>query len=273
LRGKNPDLLKRIASAAVLVLTVLLVLWRGTWWTFCLLLLLVTLALWEYVQLLRRIHYSPVLLAAIGLGWAVLADFFFDGSAYLRPSIAFILVASLSWHVLRDQTRTPLENWLLPLGGALYIAWSAGHVLLLRALPRGAERLFSVLFITAMVDTGAYFVGRTWGKHVMAARWSPRKTWEGFAGGVAAAAVSGPIVCELAGFGWVHGIALGILLAVVTPFGDLGVSMIKRQVGVKDTSNLIPGHGGVLDRLDSILVAAIVGYYYHLWAIGAAPGM
>jgi phosphatidate cytidylyltransferase len=206
---------------------------------------------------------------AVLMAWAILADFALSETGYLRPAFALILFASLSWHVLRDRSSSPLENWLLPLAGALYIAWTGGHMWLLRALPQGAYRLFCTLGITWLADTGAYFVGRARGKHHMAPRLSPKKTWEGFAGGIAVALVAGPLLTGLGGLGWLHGALLGLLLSVLTPLGDLGVSMIKRQVGVKDSSNLIPGHGGAFDRVDSLLITAIVGYYYHLWAMGA----
>jgi len=178
------------------------------------------------------------------------------------------LVTSLAWHVLRDRTPTPIQNWLLPLAGALYIGWCAGHMLSLRALPGGACRLWTVFGITWLNDTGSYLVGRTWGKHAMAPRVSPGKTWEGFAGGVASSMIGGVVISGLCGLGWGHGALLGCLLSLVGPLGDLGVSMLKRQVGVKDSGKLIPGHGGALDRMDSTLLTVVVGYYYQVWVVG-----
>jgi phosphatidate cytidylyltransferase len=246
----------------------LVLMFAGGWWFLGLIAVFLTVATWEYVRLLQHLGYRPSYVFALLMVWAILADFVLSQFGYLRPAFAFILFCSLSWHVLRDRSSSPVENWLLPLAGALYIAWTGGHLWLLRALPQGAYRLFSTLGITWLADTGAYFVGRAWGKHRMAPRLSPKKTWEGFAGGIVVALVSGPLLTGLEGLGWIHGALLGLLLSVLTPLGDLGVSMIKREVGVKDSSNLIPGHGGAFDRVDSLLVTAIVGDYYHLWLMG-----
>jgi phosphatidate cytidylyltransferase len=104
----------------------------------------------------------------------------------------------------------------------------------------------------------------------MAPHLSPKKTWEGWIGGLSVAIVGSTVIAGLGGFDWIHGAVLGLLIAALAPFGDLGVSMIKRQAGVEDSSKLIPGHGGVFDRLDSLLVASVVGYYYVLLVIHPA---
>jgi phosphatidate cytidylyltransferase len=205
---------------------------------------------------------------ALALVGAILADLVLDLEV-LRPAVALLLFVSLSWHLLISRSRTRVEDWLLPLAGALYIAWLGGYFVLVRALPLGAYRLFVAVTITVLVDGGGYFVGRMWGKRPLAPLISPRKTWEGLLGGIAAALIAGPILGGLGGLGWGHGAALGLLLSTLTPLGDLGVSMIKRQMGAKNTGNLIPGHGGVLDRIDSHLIAVSVSYAYYVWVMGA----
>ncbi len=102
----------------------------------------------------------------------------------------------------------------------------------------------------------------------MMPRLSPKKTWEGYAGGIVTGVTSGVLLMGLSDLGWIHGAILGVLVSAIAPVGDLGVSMIKRQVGVKDTGWLIPGHGGALDRVDSLLIASVIGYYYHAWMMG-----
>jgi len=267
-KGKS-SLLKRVLSAVVLLPTVLFFLFKGGWWFLALILIVMTLATWEYVRMLHHHKYRPPYTFAILTVWAILLAFFLSNPGYLQPAFAILLFASLSWHVLWDRTPTPVENWLLPLAGALYIGWTGGHMLLLRALPRGAYRLFVVFGTTWLADTGAYFVGRAWGVHRMSPRLSPKKTWEGLVGGVAVATVGGLLLTGLGKLGWMHGALLGLLLSTLTPLGDLGVSMIKRQVGVKDSSSLITGHGGIMDRIDSLLFAGVVVYYFAVWVAGA----
>jgi phosphatidate cytidylyltransferase len=128
-----------------------------------------------------------------------------------------------------------------------------------------------------LADSGAYFVGQAWGQRKLAPALSPGKTWEGYLAGVITGAVLTSLLASLwrvgAGDGTtlsaVHGLILGGLIAIVAPLGDLAVSMIKRHVGAKDSSDLIPGHGGALDRVDSIVWAAVIGYYYLQWFVFA----
>ena len=109
----------------------------------------------------------------------------------------------------------------------------------------------------------AYFAGRAFGRHPWWPRHSPKKTWEGYLAGVAAAAlVSGLIGAFLLGLSPLEGIALGLLIGFIAPLGDLAESMIKRQVGAKDSSHLIPGHGGLLDRIDSLLITVPLVFYW-----------
>jgi phosphatidate cytidylyltransferase len=271
LSGRIPELLTRILSAAVLIPVLLFCMYQGGWWFFAFITVLMTLATWEYVRMLHRLDYHAQHVFAVALVWVVLADSLFPTRGYLRPGVALLLVGSLCWHILRDRSGTTVENWLLPLAGALYIGWSAGHMLLLRALPQGAYRVFTVVCTMALADTGAFFVGRSLGKHRMAPRLSPKKTWEGMVGGIVLGAITGSVLTSLGGQGWVHGLVLGLLLSTLGPMGDLGESMIKRRAGVKDSSNLIPGHGGAFDRVDSMLVAGVIGYYYMVWVMGVVP--
>lgn len=266
------DLLKRVLSAAVMLPTIFLVIWQGGWWFFFALAVVLGAATWEYVHMLRRSGYQPTAVFALGLVAIILADLVLERDV-LQPGLAVLLFVSLSWQILGSRSRTRVEDWLLPLAGALYIGWMGMHFSLARALPQGGYRLSVALAITALADMGGYFVGRAWGKHRLSPVISPGKTWEGLLGGIAAALVAGPLLSGLGGMGWGHGAILGLLLSTLTPLGDLGVSMIKRQMGFKDTGNLIPGHGGVLDRIDSQLVAAVVSYYYYVWVVGVSlPG-
>jgi phosphatidate cytidylyltransferase len=154
-----------------------------------------------------------------------------------------------------------------------------GYFIALRDLPDGLWWLVTVLPSMWLADSGAYVLGKQWGRHKMAPRLSPKKTWEGYAGSVVCGVVGGGLLgwCWRIGAGptslldWPTGALAGGLAGALGPLGDLGISMFKRQIGVKDVSDLLHGHGGALDRIDSWLIAVPVGYYFVLaleWLAG-----
>ena len=154
--------------------------------------------------------------------------------------------------------------------GLLYIPLLLGHFVWLRYLSDGQWWVFWLLMVIMAGDTGAFYAGRTWGKTKLYPEVSPGKTWAGVAGGTAAAVIVGAFLgrwalpeISLAVLVW-----LALALAMVGLLGDLFESMLKRQVEVKDTSGLLPGHGGMLDRLDSLLFAAPLVVYVRLFLIG-----
>ena len=115
-------------------------------------------------------------------------------------------------------------------------------------------------------DTLAYFVGRAIGQHKLWPRHSPKKTWEGLFGGIAGGIIGAAIVAAFSDLGWTTALIIGAIIPVAGLFGDLSISMMKRHVGVKDSSNLFPGHGGFLDRIDSLLFVSVVTFYYAVWS-------
>jgi phosphatidate cytidylyltransferase len=158
--------------------------------------------------------------------------------------------------------------WAWTLTGVLYIGWFISYLVMLR-VDAGRNWLFLALLATFASDTAAYFVGKTIGKHKMAPAISPGKTWEGAIGGVVGSIFVGylftlntPLQVPLSA---VSGIVLGLLVSVFSQLGDLAESMLKRGTGAKDSGTLMPGHGGILDRLDSILFAGVVVYLYYMF--------
>jgi len=138
---------------------------------------------------------------------------------------------------------------------------------LLRQLPQGERWLLLTLIGTWLADSGAYFVGSKFGRHKLTPTLSPKKSWEGLLGGVICGPVINAGVAAAFGLPPLAGAVLGLIGATIGTLGDLSISMIKRQVGAKDSGQLIPGHGGALDRLDSLLFSVIVGYYYISWLV------
>lgn len=181
------------------------------------------------------------------------------------------LVLSLIGLLVRRQKEGAFTSWVWTIAGILYIGWLLSHLVALRGLDSGRNWVFLVLFVTWISDTTAFLVGRRFGRHKMAPAISPAKTWEGTMGGVCGAiAVSSlfftPTLFQLPlGCGQV--ILLSVLVSILGQVGDLIESLLKRNLGVKDSGRLMPGHGGVLDRIDSLILAGIVVYYYAIWVM------
>ncbi len=240
-------------------------------WPYILLIVIVTLlAGREYVRMLERkgYHLSLPLLAAFILFWLIEAVWG-DGT-WLTPGLAGLCLASVMWVLLRralgPATLYPTVEWALLWAGSVYVGITGSYLLRLRVLPDGLWWVLTALIIIWVGESAAYFVGSRWGRHKMAPSVSPGKSWEGFAGEL----MSSVLVGLFLGWLWpvltrqplaltaAKGALLGGVLSVLTPAGDFFVSMIKREVGVKDTSALIPGHGGMFDRIDSLLWAGFL---------------
>lgn len=188
--------------------------------------------------------------AATGVWWA-------DGRGVV---IVLVLVAAAFWllalgAVLSFPRRLPLAA-VGAAGIAVLLPPWAALVYLHGALPEGPGLVMTVFAIVWSADSGAFFTGRALGRHKLAPRVSPGKTWEGVAGGVALAALVSGAAAALLGVPVGPLVAIGAATALVSVLGDLTVSVAKRNIGVKDTGRLLPGHGGMLDRIDSLTAAA-----------------
>jgi phosphatidate cytidylyltransferase len=178
-------------------------------------------------------------------------------SAWRLVEVAFARTKPSVQSVVRDLTNGLFVQAYVTLLGAC--------VVLLSAQDRGERWVIAFILVVVAVDTGAYATGINLGKHPMAPRISPKKTWEGFGGSVAASIVVGILVTWLMlGLPWWTGIILGVLISGSATLGDLTESMIKRDLGIKDISSFLPGHGGLLDRIDSILPSAAIAYLMYL---------
>ncbi len=281
----------RLLSAAVLIPIVLGLTYLGGVWFLGLVLVVLTLAGHEYVSLLKRCGDGPSPIFVIATIWLFVLDAYFPQVGLLRLGLAVSVLGMLAWAVVRYERRQAgaVSDWAWTAAGGLYLGWTGAHFVLMRniglssrapllapALGEGLWWATLALSATWLADTGGYLAGRAWGRHKMSPRVSPNKTWEGWGGGVALGVVGGAAVAVLiraiaSALGqptlltlW-HGLALSALIALLSPLGDLGESLIKRHAGAKDSSPLVPGHGGMFDRIDSLLWAAVIGYYYATW--------
>lgn len=233
-------------------------------------------AAWEYVHLFRAVKFEPSMIVTVGGVAAVtFARMFFP--EYSQPVLAAAILIAMAVHLItfergRDQSAL---DFGITAGGIVYIGWLGSYLLDLRNLPEGGWWFMLVMFCVWAGDSGAYSIGRAYGKHKLAPRLSPKKSWEGYVTSVFTGAHTGALyVWIFKTFGnlqsditiW-QGVILGFLLGALPTLGDLGESMIKRQSGIKDSSDIIPGHGGFFDRIDSWLWGAPIGYFFLVWFI------
>jgi phosphatidate cytidylyltransferase len=220
------------------------------------------------IQLARHTISSPFALiaAASAAALPLAAKVGFEDVPWVLMLVTIVPVAALAF--VRDP-REGVTNWLWAAGPALYVGWLSAHFVLLRGVPDGRDWVLMALLAVWITDTGAYFVGRPLGRHKMAPHISPGKTWEGAIGAQVAgfAAIVGLTKAFGLDLDLVHVVALGLLVPLVAQVGDLAESCLKRGLGIKDSSGLVPGHGGILDRLDSLLFAAPAVYWYLRWLV------
>jgi phosphatidate cytidylyltransferase len=264
-------LLARVLSALVLAPLVVGAILLGGWALAGLLTLVLGIAAWEYARLMGLGGYRPAWWIAPILIGGLVIDPLLPGTQLAPAVIGLTLIGSLTWH-LRHRGATVTADWALGVAGGLYLGWAGRQFVLIRAWPNGAAWLLLVLAGVWLADSGAYLVGVRLGRHKMTPSLSPNKSWEGFVGGIASGAVGNGLVAAAFGLPAIHGVALGLLAGTIGALGDLSISMVKRQVGAKDSGQLIPGHGGALDRVDSLLFAAIAGYLYLIWFAGLPVG-
>ncbi len=266
--SRGSDLKYRAASGLVMVPAVLALTWWGGW-PFTALWALAGLAILYEWSVMTRLERRPLWLAVCGLALMLAVVLVHSGA------LALAALAVLAGAVF-GAAMVPKDR-LWALCGALVAGASVVPVLALRG--EGPAGMHAVLYLYAVVwatDIFAYFVGRTVGGPKLWPRVSPNKTWSGAMGGVIAGAVAGGLLAFFAGLPGIACLtALAVVLSVASQVGDLTESAAKRFFGVKDTSRLIPGHGGILDRLDGFIVAALLALLVALahMAVNPAAGL
>lgn len=246
--------------------TILVAIWGG-------------LAVFEFYRLVAASKVPP--LTYFGLIWTLLfilshdpalltlIEPYFDHNRLTPLLLTSAVILPLIWLLRRAQKEKAFISWAWTIAGILYMGWLLSYLVALKGLDEGRNWVFLALFTTFASDTTAFFIGRAWGKHQFAPHISPKKTWEGAVGGVIGAIIVSlffilPTPLRLP-MNWGQAILLGLLASIFGQLGDLVESLLKRNMGVKDSGRLIPGHGGVLDRIDSIVFTGVVVYYYVIW--------
>jgi phosphatidate cytidylyltransferase len=243
----------------------------------------------EFLNLARPLGQTPIRTGYLALPAFALAAALSDNAAAVAGITAAALFVPLSLAIFRSDLTGAMVDWALAAGGALYLGLPLYAAVTIRrhegridanwlkdlanwgaidwhAAPRGLAWLLTIIVITWLSDTGAYLLGRAFGNHPLIPTVSPKKTIEGLFGGLVCASITGALAVWLFGIDvsiW-FGLAMGLVLAVIGVIGDLAESLLKRQAGVKDSGTLIPGHGGMLDRLDALLFTWTAGWFVML---------
>lgn len=259
---------KRIATAAFgLPILIILIIYATPFYFWLLLAGFILLGLMEFYYLLTKNITDCFTLAGLGLGLLVSITFFKGSIPSIPSTLVISLVVMVPFFIALTQAQDFSIVILKLFGtivGVFYVAWLLSYLLLIRVLPHGKNMIFFLLLVVWTGDTAAFYMGKFFGKHKLSPRISPNKSIEGALGGM----FGSILVSAVAHFTFLkqinlaNSISLGFLLNVFGQLGDLTESLLKRGFRVKDSGTLIPGHGGILDRIDSILFAGPVLYYY-----------
>lgn len=269
----------RWLTALILIPIVLLLALLGGWWSFAGVTLVMVLCTFELHAMMLHTGHRPLLwmslaISTIFLLMAVLPSWRWN---LLEFGLGGALLLSFAWLMVRKNLEGAVIDWALTLASPLYIGWSLSYMLLIRgfepsfslangfsfSLPRGMLWLLVTLLGVWGFDSAAFFCGRYLGRHKLAPRISPAKTWEGTLGGlVLSIAASLLITVGPLGVPWYLAVLLGVLIGAAATLGDLAESLLKRQTHVKDSGQIMPGHGGMLDRVDSLMFVSIIVYLF-----------
>ena len=258
----------RTSSAVALGAVILIALFFGDVWALAVVTSVIAiLATSEFYSLVRRERRLPSEL----IGLTAVATMPLAAAAYgaigLTAMVGLLVISAFFWHVMIRQIR--LTDTGITLFGAVYVGFTLAHLVLIREFGSGVMLAFTMIVSIWVNDSFAYMAGTAFGKHKLAPRISPKKSWEGLVAGTIGTTAVWIASTALPGIelplGW--RIAIGLAASVAAVIGDLAESRIKREVGAKDSGTLLPGHGGYLDRFDSFIMVAIVTHYM-LFAAG-----
>jgi len=265
----------RVITAAVGVPLVVVAIWFGDLWFTILIGAAALAGTYEFYHMANLDRREPLIY--LGLLWAlalVLSPHYHDGSSDVLPLVITVtMLISLICLLRRPSRETAFRNWAWVIVGALYVGWMLSYWLNLRGLEDGRNWVFLVMLTTFANDTGAFFIGRAKGKRRLTPAISPSKTWEGALGGLICAILAAIVITMVLNqispftFKYWQIILLGFLVGLFAQLGDLVESLLKRNMGVKESGNLLPGHGGILDRFDSLIFVGAVVYYYVIWVV------
>lgn len=252
----------------------LYVIYLGGWYYFVPITAILLLATVEYHHIMQQTGLNlPLWLLLPLVSLLIITSQWFSQTPYLEASVTmglFVPMTYALWLYEKKQTM-PSHHWFALTGGVLVLGWTGGHFLRLRGLEQFAwQWTMLAMLSTWIADSAAYVVGRflagsLLGRHQLSPHLSPNKTIEGYIGGVVLGTFFTLIIAYYLKIPQLAAWILGLFISLVSPAGDLGISLIKRQAGVKDSGRLFGGHGGALDRIDSLVWSVTFAYYLALF--------
>jgi len=262
---KSASLMRRVVTAAAYAAAVLGALWWGPLPTGVLFGVMAGFAAAEFYAMQRRETRLPNEVFGVGAAVAMPVAAALMGLSGLMAVVTALVALSLVWHTLFLRVRT--ADTAETVFGAVYTGFLLAYMVLVRSLDAGLVLSLAVVVSVWANDVGAYFVGSLLGRHKLAPRISPKKSWEGFAAGalVCVAVWAAVPFAPASGIGMPLALLTGAAVALASVVGDLAESRMKREAGVKDSGTALPGHGGFLDRLDSLILVCLVAYWVLWW--------
>lgn len=266
---RSASMKQRALTAALFAAAALAAAAGGPTWTMLLVGVVLTVCGFEFFDAVRRVGFRPATVLGVAGTVGVIFGSYLKGEAAIPLLSLLVMVFSMLWFLAGVSKAPATINIAITVFGFAYVGIGGAHAALLLRIPdhRGLALFIGAVVVTIAYDTAAYIGGSTFGKHHLARDISPNKTWEGLAIATVAAVLVGAL-----GVGFIHpwspltGLMLGLVVAVVAPIGDLAESMIKRDLGIKDMGRILPGHGGLLDRSDAMLLVLPATYYLALVA-------
>ncbi|HZU68225.1 MAG TPA: phosphatidate cytidylyltransferase [Ktedonobacteraceae bacterium] len=268
-KRQKSGVVQRVITSFIAIPIVLVFVWFGGWWAFAAAGLVVVLGINELHTMMVHEGYHPLIVVSLVLSMLFMIAAMFPHLSLLFLEIGLVLALLVSFPLLffRKKLDGAMVDWSLTIAIAVYLGWPLSLFPVLRGYQVGfSPGLWWVLVVllgTWSFDSGAFFTGRLIGRHKLAPKISPAKTWEGAIGGlVCSIAFSLALTVIPLKVPWYLAIVLGILIGVAATLGDLAESLIKRTTHVKDSGHFMPGHGGILDRADSILFVVVVVFVF-----------
>ena len=261
-------LVERIIVGAIILPFFGLMIYLGGWIFTLTMVIILGIAGWEYWRMVHQGGFSPSGILLVGgiAGMVLMTHLWGPSGMDFSFSLMVLMLMGISVSGYERGQDQPVTEFAIITLGFVYLGWMGSHLIPLRAMPDGVWWIGICLPAAWFADIGAFFVGSQVGKHRLAPRVSPRKSWEGYLGGLPFA------VAWSTGLAWyaqayvpaispLKGAILGIVIGLTAPLGDLFESLLKRQFGIKDTSHIFPGHGGMMDRIDTTVWTGVISYY------------